>query len=74
MYGRVFSLFDVKDESCMKALEFGAGAKLSNIVVDDHTTSAYMLNKNILQQYANFIPNKEINALEMSEDLIRVAS
>jgi len=28
VFGKVFSLFEVKDETYMKALEFGAGAKL----------------------------------------------
>lgn len=28
VYGKLFSLFDVKDETYVKALEFGAGPKL----------------------------------------------
>ena len=57
----------------MKAIELGAGAKLSNIVVDDEETSTYILKNNILNQHAYIIPNKKIQGFPPNDELVRVA-
>ena len=60
IYGKVFELIDIKDDSYMKALEQGAGNKLNNVVVDDENTAAYLLKNNILNTHVYIIPNKKI--------------
>ncbi|CAD8056014.1 unnamed protein product [Paramecium primaurelia] len=74
VYGKLFSLFEVKDEQYMKALEFGAGAKLQNIVVDDSTTSTYLLKNNVLQTHSYIIPNKEIQQSEAKKEFVQAAA
>lgn len=43
--GRVFSLFQQKEDKFLKALESGAGGKLLNIVVDNEITAKLLLKK-----------------------------
>jgi chromosome segregation ATPase len=48
VFGKVFELFELKDDTFTKALELGVGPKLNNVVVDDEDTATYMLKSNIV--------------------------
>ncbi|CAK80576.1 unnamed protein product (macronuclear) [Paramecium tetraurelia] len=66
VYGKLFSLFE--------HWNFGAGAKLQNIVVDDSTTSTYLLKNNVLQTHSYIIPNKEIQSSEAKREFVQAAA
>lgn len=47
VFGRVLELIEIKDDTFIKAIELGAGPKLTNVVVDDENTSTYILSNRV---------------------------
>ena len=73
VFGRVLELIEIKDDTFIKAIELGAGPKLTNIVVDDENTSTYILSHKVFQNHNYIIPNSKVNEFRPKEELIRVA-
>jgi structural maintenance of chromosome 2 len=69
----VLELIEIKDENFIKAIELGAGPKLTNIVVDDEQTSTHILSQKIFTNHSYLIPNSKVNEFKPKEELIRVA-
>lgn len=73
VYGKVFELFELKEESYARAIEQGAGPKLNNVIVDDEETSTYMLQANIVGTLTYYIPNSKVSTFHPNEELVRAA-
>ena len=58
----------------MKAIEFGVGGKLQNIVVDTPQTSKVLLQRNCFNHAVNLIPNDKIQWREVPHNVIREAA
>eukprot|EP01022_Parablepharisma_sp_SALTPOND_P016557 TRINITY_DN245_c0_g1_i10.p1 TRINITY_DN245_c0_g1~~TRINITY_DN245_c0_g1_i10.p1 ORF type:complete len:1283 (-),score=245.41 TRINITY_DN245_c0_g1_i10:16427-20275(-) len=60
VYGRVLMLFKPKDLKYAKALEYIAGTKVWNIVVDNEHTSKWLIENQCFIQRETCIPNSKI--------------
>lgn len=71
--GRVANLIKVKDAKFATALEVVAGAKLSNVVVDDHVTGKAILDRGKLEREVTILPLNVIKEHRLSEKVLQQA-
>ena len=67
--GKLFNLFEVKDDRFLKALDLGAGGKLQEIVVQDENVSRILLKKNCFDFNVKMIPNNKILHKTVAENI-----
>jgi len=69
--GKVIKLFTIENERFATALEFLAGAKLYNVVVDNDNTSRLLLQRKCFDSKVFIIPLNKITSKQMSENQMK---
>ena len=73
IYGRVIKNFKVKDPKYIRALEKAAGAKLYNVIVDNHNTAAVLFKRKCFDYMVTLLPLDKVYSKPITADKIEGA-
>ena len=68
IYGRVIKNFKVKDQKYIRALEKAAGAKLYNVIVDNHKTAAVLFQRKCFDYMVTLLPLDKVYSKPITKE------
>ena len=68
IYGRVIKNFKVKDQKYIRALEKAAGAKLYNVIVDNHKTAAVLFQRKCFDYMVTLLPLDKVYSKPITQE------
>ena len=68
IYGRVIKNFRVKDPKYIRALEKAAGAKLYNVIVDNHKTASVLFQRKCFDYMVTLLPLDKVYSKPITQD------
>ena len=68
IYGRVIKNFRVKDQKYIRALEKAAGAKLYNVIVDNHKTAAVLFQRKCFDYMVTLLPLDKVYSKPITQE------
>jgi structural maintenance of chromosome 2 len=74
IYGRVIKNFKVKDQKYIRALEIAAGAKLYNVIVDNHKTAAVLLQRKCFDYMVTLLPLDKVYSKPITQEKLEMVN